>query len=262
MPLKKAGATWKGLCPFHGEKTPSFHVNPDKGFFYCFGCQAGGDVFKFVELQEKVGFQDAVRLLAQQVRDDGAGGERRRRDRQRRARDAAQDPRGRPRRGSASSWRRRPATRARQQLAARGIGRETIERLGLGYALPSREALKAALLRQGFGLPLLVKSGLVVERDDGRDGRSLPRPADDPDLPRQRFDRGLRRPGDGGRAAAEVPELAGNADLLEGPHAVRAAPDEGGHPARRLRGTGRGVFRLRAGAAGGRARSSPRAERR
>ena len=94
VPLKKAGATWKGLCPFHGEKTPSFQVNPDKGFFYCFGCQTGGDVFKFVELQEKVGFQDAVRLVARRVRDDGAGGERRRRDRQRRARDAAQDPRG------------------------------------------------------------------------------------------------------------------------------------------------------------------------
>ena len=43
-PLKKAGNTWKGLCPFHGEKTPSFTVNPDKGFFYCFGCQAKGDV--------------------------------------------------------------------------------------------------------------------------------------------------------------------------------------------------------------------------
>jgi len=53
VPLKKSGSTWKGLCPFHGEKMPSFHVNPDKGFFYCFGCQTGGDVFKFVELQEK-----------------------------------------------------------------------------------------------------------------------------------------------------------------------------------------------------------------
>ena len=64
VPLKKTGATWKGLCPFHGEKTPSFHANADKGFFYRFGCQSGGDVFKFVELQEKVGFQDAVRLIA------------------------------------------------------------------------------------------------------------------------------------------------------------------------------------------------------
>src|SRR5262245_61533998 len=65
VPLKRAGTTYKGLCPFHSEKTPSFHVNPDKGFFHCFGCGAGGDVFKFLELHEKVGFQDAVKMLAQ-----------------------------------------------------------------------------------------------------------------------------------------------------------------------------------------------------
>src|SRR6476660_7171372 len=64
VPLKKAGTTYKGLCPFHSEKTPSFHVNPDKGFFHCFGCGLGGDVFKFLELQEKLTFQDAVRHLA------------------------------------------------------------------------------------------------------------------------------------------------------------------------------------------------------
>src|SRR5918996_931700 len=63
--LRKAGATYKGLCPFHGEKTPSFNVNRDRGFFHCFGCGVGGDVFKFIELQEKIGFTDAVRQLAQ-----------------------------------------------------------------------------------------------------------------------------------------------------------------------------------------------------
>src|ERR671912_2674239 len=63
--LKKVGATFKGLCPFHGEKTPSFHVDRDKGFFHCFGCNVGGDVFKFLELHEKVGFADAVKLVAQ-----------------------------------------------------------------------------------------------------------------------------------------------------------------------------------------------------
>ena len=62
--LRKTGATYKGLCPFHSEKTPSFHVHRDKGFFHCFGCGVGGDVFKFLELQEKMGFQDAVRHLA------------------------------------------------------------------------------------------------------------------------------------------------------------------------------------------------------
>src|SRR5688572_26836898 len=65
VPLKRAGTTYKGLCPFHSEKTPSFTVNPDKGFFYCHGCHVGGDVFKFLELHEKVGFQDAVKMLAQ-----------------------------------------------------------------------------------------------------------------------------------------------------------------------------------------------------
>ena len=64
--LKKSGSTYKGLCPFHTEKTPSFHVNQEKGFFHCFGCGTGGDVVKFIELQEKLSFPEAVRLLAQQ----------------------------------------------------------------------------------------------------------------------------------------------------------------------------------------------------
>ena len=64
VPLRKIGATWKGLCPFHGENAPSFYVDGDKGFFHCFGCGIGGDVFKFVELNEKVSFSEAVRQLA------------------------------------------------------------------------------------------------------------------------------------------------------------------------------------------------------
>ncbi len=65
VPLKKAGSSYKGLCPFHAEKTPSFHVNRERGFFHCFGCGTGGDVFKFLELHERIGFQEAVRKLAQ-----------------------------------------------------------------------------------------------------------------------------------------------------------------------------------------------------
>ena len=64
VPLRRSGATWKGLCPFHGEKTPSFHVNGDKGFFHCFGCGVGGDVIKFIELADKLTFPEAVRALA------------------------------------------------------------------------------------------------------------------------------------------------------------------------------------------------------
>ena len=61
VPLRRSGTAWKGLCPFHGEKTPSFQVNGDKGFFHCFGCGVGGDVIKFVELYDKVAFPEAVR---------------------------------------------------------------------------------------------------------------------------------------------------------------------------------------------------------
>ncbi len=97
VPLKKAGVTWKGLCPFHGEKTPSFHVNGDKGFFHCFGCGVGGDVIKFVELYDKVSFPEAVRQLAARAGMHGARGGRCKAGCRvaARARGAAQGPRGR-----------------------------------------------------------------------------------------------------------------------------------------------------------------------
>src|SRR5258708_2447572 len=62
--LKKTGRSWKGLCPFHGEKTPSFHVHPDKGFYYCFGCGAKGDAITFVRETERLEFPEAVAYLA------------------------------------------------------------------------------------------------------------------------------------------------------------------------------------------------------
>src|SRR2546429_2464623 len=65
--LKKAGVNWKGLCPFHGEKTPSFTVNPKKGIFHCFGCGVGGDAFGFLMRQDKLTFPEAVRALAKQA---------------------------------------------------------------------------------------------------------------------------------------------------------------------------------------------------
>ena len=166
--LKKAGTSYKGLCPFHGEKTPSFHVNREKGFFHCFGCGVGGDAIKFVELQEKVGFTDAVRLLARKfglaVPETGPdGNETDARDRETllKIHEVAAD------------WFRQqlgaPAgARARQQLEGRGMTAETIETLGLGYAPPSRDLLLAHLRAQGFQAPLLTKSGLVVERDNGQ----------------------------------------------------------------------------------------------
>jgi DNA primase len=166
--LKKMGVTYKGLCPFHGEKSPSFHVNRDKGFFHCFGCGVGGDVFKFLELHDKVGFPDAVKHLAQRF---GMALPQLEQTEDQRA-DAAQREGLLKVHESAAAWfREQLATsagaRVRTQIADRGITRETAQALGLGFAPRQRDALRLALLKQGFSEGLLVRAGLVVQRDDG-----------------------------------------------------------------------------------------------
>ena len=165
VPLKKAGDSYKGLCPFHSERTPSFHVHRDKGFFHCFGCGVGGDVLKFLELQEKLGFQDAVRQLAQRFgvevpepnteRDAAAETER---EAMLGAHEAAAeffrsrlaDAVGRP---------------AREHLDARDVTHETTELLGLGFAPPTRDSLITHLRARGYSDELLLRSGLATARD-------------------------------------------------------------------------------------------------
>src|SRR5580698_5144537 len=68
LPLKRAGANFTALCPFHKEKSPSFNVNPQKQIFHCFGCHKGGDVFTFVKEFENINFMDAVRRLAERAK--------------------------------------------------------------------------------------------------------------------------------------------------------------------------------------------------
>ncbi|HXG87150.1 MAG TPA: DNA primase [Vicinamibacterales bacterium] len=167
--LRKAGAKFKGLCPFHGEKTPSFNVDRDRGFFHCFGCGVGGDVFKFIELQEKVGFTDAVRQLAQRfgipVPELDASESGRETSAEREAllkmhelaagyfREQLESPAG---------------LRIREYLLGeRGLTPETIATLGLGYAPQSRDTLRQRFLKQGFSPATAVKSGLISRRDDG-----------------------------------------------------------------------------------------------
>ena len=65
VPLKRSGSAWKACCPFHKEKTPSFHVNPARQIFHCFGCGAGGDVFRFIMDYERVDFPTALRMMTQ-----------------------------------------------------------------------------------------------------------------------------------------------------------------------------------------------------
>jgi len=167
--LRKAGVSYKGLCPFHGEKTPSFNVNRDRGFFHCFGCGVGGDVFKFIELKEQLGFQDAVRQLAQRFGipvpelegGDSAGESAAERESLLKMHEVA-----------TAHFREQldspPAERVRQYLVeARGLTPETIAQLQLGYAPPGRDVLRQRLLKAGFAPARILASGLVSRRDDG-----------------------------------------------------------------------------------------------
>ena len=167
--LRKTGATFKGLCPFHSEKTPSFHVNRDKGFFHCFGCGAGGDVFKFLELQEKMGFQDAVRHLAAKFGlpiPEQSGG------RDSHADAAEREALLKVHERAAAYFKMHLASpagrRAQRMLHDRGMTPETIEKLELGFAPSSYEGLRLALEKDGFAPQLLVRSGLAVQRDNGQ----------------------------------------------------------------------------------------------
>src|SRR2546423_10872150 len=166
--LKKTGATYKGLCPFHGEKTPSFHVNRDKGFFHCFGCQVGGDVFKFLELHEKISFVDAVKLLAQRF---GMAMPEMEQSDDQRANAAERETLLKVHEAAATWFQQQLAspggTRIRRQIADRGITDATSQALGLGFAPPARDALKSAMLKDGFSPTTLLRAGLVVQRDDG-----------------------------------------------------------------------------------------------
>jgi len=167
--LKKAGVNYKGLCPFHAEKTPSFSVNRDKGFFYCYGCSQGGDVIKFLELHERIGFQDAVKQLAQRF---GVPLPEVEEDREEQRAHSAERETLLKIHEAAAAWFREqllsPAgLRARKQIEDRGISEATAATQGLGFAPASREGLKQALLNQGFSQALILRAGLVAQREDG-----------------------------------------------------------------------------------------------
>lgn len=169
--LRRAGTKLKGLCPFHSEKSPSFHVDPEKGFFHCFGCGVGGDVFKFLELHEKIAFPDAVKTLAHKFgvalpeMSDEPGNEDARRDA------SLREAMLKIHEVASAYFREQlvgPAgARARQQLKERDVAAETIEQLGLGFAPNSRDGLKSRLLNQGFAQGVLLQSGLILQRDSG-----------------------------------------------------------------------------------------------
>ena len=164
--LKKTGESYKGLCPFHNEKTPSFTVSPTKGFFYCFGCQAKGNVAGFLMQQASLTFPEAIQMLASRY---GVHIPE--------TRTVQKPDKHKPLydllRAAATFFhdglRRDPAAEVgRAFCRQRQISSELAARFELGYAPPTWDALKQAMLQQGFAEGLLIQGGLVVARHEPR----------------------------------------------------------------------------------------------
>jgi DNA primase len=162
--LRKAGVNWKGLCPFHAEKTPSFTVNPAKGIFHCFGCGVGGDAFGFVMRQDRLSFPEAVRALAR------VSGVTLPEDSERRPGDSARDELLRvmelATRFYADTLWGPGGVRARRYLEERAIDPETSRRFALGYAPDAWDGLGSFMKSEHVDEEALVAAGLTIRRED------------------------------------------------------------------------------------------------
>lgn len=158
--LKRRGSDYWAPCPFHQEKTPSFHVVPGREFFKCFGCGEAGDVFSFLMKHAGLSFQEAVRHLADRVGVEIPDP---------RARREEEDPHRALREATAfaadlyrrSLWDETVGANARRYLEGRGIGREAAERFELGYVPDSWRTLREAAARHGIDDETLLEAGLV-----------------------------------------------------------------------------------------------------
>ncbi|MDP4886756.1 MAG: CHC2 zinc finger domain-containing protein, partial [Aquiluna sp.] len=165
MSLKPASAgSFKGLCPFHGEKTPSFNVRSNPPFYHCFGCGAGGDVYKFVQEIESLSFMDAVEKLAQKFNfplQYEEGGE----DTSSRSRLLALNQL------AAEFYQSQLAEpegeTARQFLVGRGFDASSAASFGIGYAPKGWQNLISHAATQGYELKELVLAGLAMESEKG-----------------------------------------------------------------------------------------------
>jgi len=171
--LKRAGSTWKGLCPFHGEKSPSFTVTPSRQTYHCFGCGVHGNAVGFLMEQHGMGFIDAVRDLAQQAgmtvpEEASQPGEREEAARQKQKQLTLTEVLAR----AAEGYKRqlKASDRAITYLKGRGLSGEIAARFGLGYATDSWRGLASVF--PSYDDPLLEESGLVISHADdaGDDG--------------------------------------------------------------------------------------------
>jgi DNA primase len=164
--LLRAGREWKACCPFHNEKTPSFTVNDEKGFYHCFGCGAHGDAIRFLTDARGLQFMDAVKELADAAGMQVPAADPQAQQRAERAKDLYDVME------AAASWFEEQlggieGAAARAYLAERGISEATRKRFRFGYAPDSRGKLKAAL--KEFGTDKLVEAGLLIAPDDERE---------------------------------------------------------------------------------------------
>ncbi len=186
FPLKRAGGMWRALCPFHREKSPSFSVNPQRQIFKCFGCGAGGSVFKFVQQYESVDFPTAVKRLADRagirIVEEALSPEDDKRLRMRRRLLALH--------AEAAEWFHRQlmksadAEAARAYLKKRGINSETAVAWKIGYAPESWDALGNWAHERGYSREELIESGLVKIAESGF-ARPSSGPLDSPPPPRR-----------------------------------------------------------------------------
>ena len=168
FPLKRAGSSFVALCPFHREKSPSFHVNPQRQSYHCFGCGAGGTAFRFVMEYEHLDFPSAVRRLADRARipviEEAGDSAAAPRDQQERQRLLALHQ-------EAAAWfhqnllRREDAAHARDYLKGRGIGIEVARAWKIGYAPDTWTALTEWAAGRGFAREELLRSGLSKIRE-------------------------------------------------------------------------------------------------
>jgi DNA primase len=164
LPLKKMGNTYKTLCPFHQEKTPSFNVNPQKQIWHCFGCGKGGNVYTFLMEYDKVSFVEAVRTLAAKA---GIKIPETRADFKEGQHDLLYQANELAARFFADNLADPKNHLAQEYLEKRGITKETQELFRLGYAPNEWDGFIKAAGRSGLSLPLLQEAGLVVARETG-----------------------------------------------------------------------------------------------
>lgn len=165
--LERRGNRFVGLCPFHGEKTPSFHVIPDLQIYHCFGCKASGDVFKFIQEREHLSFYEALVHLAKRARIPLPREERTPEEEkvygERRAMYDALDLAARFFQHQLSGEAGKPAM---EYLLGRGLSAETIREFRLGWA-PGRSMLYRSLINRFRNPEILIKAGLILSRHEG-----------------------------------------------------------------------------------------------